>query len=327
MSDAQSQWYASGDTPAPQAYLEYVDAATNFQTIIFDVVISEDWPDQGTTVTEHNVEVGADVADHVRVKLATCELKIYSSNEPLSVASGLISYGVIPTTPTRTGVVLDVPTVRFTSSPQVLSFQAWDNPIALRELIGDTYRAIGGATGSRTGAAVGQTGGDLTTSLLLQAQAVPMIQAVDAQISTSSIQYDNITVQVDTWGTPTDFVARLHGLLLDLKNAATQFTVVGTKQAMSPMVIESLAFHRDKDTGSGEEITIGFKQVRIVTTDTVPNPTPFLPGGGGKAAANKGVQGPVPVTNESAAHDLVAKAAPVATAIGNAIISFFSGGS
>ena len=283
-----AQWYAVGDAPPPQAYLQYTDASNKTWTISFDVVISEDWPDQGTTVTEHPVEVGADVADHVRVKLATCELKVFSSNEPLYQSSG-----VAPQAPTPDRVSLYIPTVNISSAPQTLSFSAWNNPIELREYIGDTFRAIGGTPS-------GPSAGDSAQSLLAQAHAVPMAQTVDAGRN-AALAVETVSVQVGTWSEPVDFVRQLHDLLLEQKDAARTFTVVGTKQSMFPMVIESLSFHRDKDTGSGEEISIGFKQVRIVTTETVPNPTPFLPGNGGKKPVNHGGQNAQPVTSQSLA--------------------------
>jgi len=65
-----------------EAYLSYVDQTGNTKLIIFDAVLSEDWP-QGTTVTEHPVEQGANVTDHVRVTLVTCRLRVRVTNEPL----------------------------------------------------------------------------------------------------------------------------------------------------------------------------------------------------------------------------------------------------
>ena len=297
MSAPASQWYSVGEQPAPQAYLEYTDAAGTTYTISFDVVISEDWPDQGTTVTEQNVEQGANVADHVRVKLATCELKIFSSNEPIWKSSG-----VNPQAPGQDAVTLYVATTNVTAAPQTLNFQAWSNPSELRSLIANSFKGISGTTSGGAVSSAISAGGDYTQSQLAQAQAIPMAVTVDAGRTSSSV-LTTVTASVDVWPNEVDFVRQMHDLLLQLKNAATQFTVVGTKQSMSPMVIESLSFHRDKDTGSGEEITIGLKQVRIVTTQTVPapSPVPFLPAGGGKPAASHGARDPAPVTIQSVA--------------------------
>ncbi len=86
----------------------------------------------------------------------------------------------------------------------------------------------------------------------------------------------------------------MHALLVQLKDAATQFTIIGTKQTEPNMVIETLAFHRDKSTGTGQDCTIGFKQVRVVSSQTVALPQPHISAGGGLPTTPKGQQALVP---------------------------------
>jgi hypothetical protein len=104
-----------------------------------------------------------------------------------------------------------------------------------------------------------------------------------------------VVAQTQQWqaiatGGVTDFVEKTHALLVQLKNKAQLIDVFGSKQTEYSMVIEELVFHRGDDTGTGEEITIGLKKVRIVQTQTVAAPIPNLPAGGGKPPAKKGAQ-------------------------------------
>ena len=80
---------------------------------------------------------------------------------------------------------------------------------------------------------------------------------------------------------------------------------------MPNMAIEHLSFHRDADTGTGEEIEIGFKQILIVTTQTVAvQPISNLPGGGGKTPTALGAQGANPADKESALSWIVDNSGP-----------------
>jgi hypothetical protein len=77
-----------------------------------------------------------------------------------------------------------------------------------------------------------------------------------------------------------DFAARMVELLVGLKNKAQQFTVYGSKRVEVTMVIETMAQHRGppEDTGTGVEITIGLKKIRLVSTNTVAAPLPTFSG-------------------------------------------------
>ena len=282
-------WWASSGAPAPSAMLQYNDAVSVNNLLTFSVVESEEW-DEDAEVTEHPVEVGGNVADHVRVSLVKCTLKVFNSNEPIrkSVQLGNYSYQ-----PNRAALTLPIPVPTWTSQPLTLTYPTWDNPIMARALLQGAGGLVGGAVGGATGNLVGAAAGGILGGLVLAAKEVDVTQQTTAGLQPT----DRIppTFDVDQWAAVTDYVHEMHMLLVDLKNAAQQFTVLGSKRTLSPMVIESLSFSRTNHTGSGEEVTIGLKEVRIVSTKTVPLPVPNLPAGGGAPPASHGQQDPTPV--------------------------------
>ena len=73
--------------PLQKAYLQWTDTSGSSNLITFAVVTAEDW-DEGAQVTEHPVEQGPDVADHIRVELPKCRLRVFATNEPIDVAHG-----------------------------------------------------------------------------------------------------------------------------------------------------------------------------------------------------------------------------------------------
>ena len=75
-----------GGSPGVQPHLEWIDDTGAVNELWFDLVVDEDWPDEGADVTQHPVEVGADISDHVRVKLPTYQLTIRATNEPFTNA-------------------------------------------------------------------------------------------------------------------------------------------------------------------------------------------------------------------------------------------------
>ena len=291
-----SNWYATAENPAPSAYLQYVDTSGATNLLTFDLVKSEEW-EEGATITEHPVEVGADVSDHVRVKLPKVTLKIFSTNEPIAKSNSAQGN---PDQPTNGPLAINVPSVSWTASTATVSYPTWENQITARILATTAAGAIGSAVGGTTGGAIGALGGGLLASLAFAGQTVTVSQGTDAGLQPPVVP--TFVAQVDQWPNVTDYVAAMHALLVQLKNSAQKFTVVGTKQSEQNMVIEELAFSRSSDTGSGEEATITLKQVRVVLTDVVAAPIPNLPAGGGKPPANHGNQSTTPATSESFLH-------------------------
>ena len=320
--------------PLQKCYLQWTDASDALNTITFDVVVSEEW-DEGATVTEHPVESGPDVSDHIRVTLPTCRLRIFSTNEPLDVAAGdsvdkaspgQVNIPIPSVVYTRgTGVsvsdFLGIPNAGGpTQTGSIIAYPDWVNPITARALAISAAGAGAGAIAAATGngqnefagiaEAAAVIGAEALANLFLGAKSQTLYQMTDAGLLPVLNQPAQATVQV--WPAGVDYVYAIHQLLSSLKSAATLFTVVGTKEGPVPnMAIEHLSFHRDADTGTGEEIEIGFKQILIVTTQTVAvQPISNLPGGGGKTPTALGAQGANPADKESALSWIVDNSGP-----------------
>jgi hypothetical protein len=178
---------------------------------------------------------------------------------------------------------------------------------------------VGGSTGNQIGAAAGS----LAAAFLLQAQAQTDIQ--QNTLGLPNVLYPPLTFQTQQWPLKTNYVAALHAQLVTLKNAAQLFTVFGSFQTESNMAIESLTFTRSGDTGTGEDIAIGFKQITVVTTQTVAVPIASLAGGGGVPTVATGQQVPTPGSN-SVLVALIAQAKQAAAALANALSGAPAGG-
>lgn len=254
-------------SPGTQPYIQWIDDHGGKNNLFFDCVVSEDWPDEGTTVTEHPVEVGADIADHVRVKLPTYTLTVRATNEPFKNA------GPNQVQPTKGPQRLQVGFVHLVPASQTLTFQKWKNEILARALASAAGGAIGTAVGGTTGGVIGSVVGGVAASLLFPPEAVT--ESAAAQGLTFSSGQGAVTIEVAQYP-GVDYVQATHGLLVELKNQAVVFGIFGSKQSEPNMVIESLSFHRDAQTGTGEDLVIGFKQVRVVSTQTITLPVPHV---------------------------------------------------
>ena len=310
--------------PQPAAYLAWSTTAggSNNSYLAFDVVTSEEI-DEGTTITEHPVEVGPDVADHVRIALIKVTLKVRSTNEPIP----MMATPVVPTSGTLWGsgtsegvlmpVVVDITGPGAGAVVSSITIPTWVNNITARALLATAAGAIGGIAGGQTGGAIGALAGGLLGGLLFAPKEEDVTFSPSLPGSPVLSSY-SATGTVWQWPAGTDYVEATHQVLVDLKNGATVITFEGTKQSVPNMVIDTLSFSRSADTGSGEEITIGLKEVLIVTTQIVTAPIPFLPAGGGTPTVSKGSTGAPPPPAESAGHI-------IGGAIANGISSLASG--
>ena len=299
---------------APVAFLAYTPtgAPPGAPTlwVQFDCVTSEQWTEDAE-VTEHPVEEGADIADNVRVALPKCQLEVFTSNEPIQ-DNLFTQLQDLP-------LPLTVQTPSWVKPSGLLTVSGWKSNQGLRNLArslsGLGGSLIGGATlGGENGFLVGALAGVAAT--VIASEAIPGVE-VEGELVTDAglppyFPAPPLTAQtsqvVALVGGGEDFVEAMHSLLVSLKNSAQLFTVYGTKETCTNMVIESLAFSRSKDTGTGETCTIGLKQVRIVSTQVVAAPIAGLPAGGGVPPIKKGPQDPVPAATgaqASIAHKMV----------------------
>ena len=284
------------DGNLPQPVLVWVDAAGNVNNLAFDVVVNEEW-DEGAEVTAHPVETGEDVADHVRVALPTCKLTIRSTNEPLDVNNW--EQATTSQIPSKLRYPYWVP------GSGVINVPEWVNPIELRSLVGLGGGAVGSLAGS-TGNLVGAVAGLVAAQLLLPAYGQNTATPTTAGLSPDVPPSPGPQPTIQQWSGK-DFVEATHALLVQLKNSAQLLDFIGTKQVEFDMVIDTLTFSRNADTGTGEDVTLGLKKVRIVSTQTVAAPIPNLSGGGGLTPAPKGHQDPVaaPPAKQSTALQLL----------------------
>lgn len=319
------------------ASLEWIDASGVTHTFQFDLVVQEEWKNEAT-VTEYPVEVGANVADHVRVELPTCTLTIFATNEP-------IEQNQWATPKDLDSVSVDVPSPQWIPGDGIVTYTSWRNFIDVRSLaagilggvagslasgLGGASRGIQSAVGAVAGVAavagVSPIPGDVAENAaalqgsaigvfavdaaasLVPGQAVPKTALTSAGLTPPSAS-PPILATVQTWpgalAGGQDFVESTVAALLALLNAAQPIIVFGTKQTEEDMIITSVSHTRGADEGSGASITLGLKKIRIVTTSVVAAPIPALPRA--VTSVNKGSQNPTdaPAPVQTQAVDLV----------------------
>ncbi len=239
------------------AYLSWTDSAGALHTFFPDLVLSENWS-ENATVTEHPVEQGANVVDHVRVELVKCELALFATNEPVGANNF--------TNPELTAVVLeglDGPGQVIPSPPVA---DVWDANLALKGALLAAGGAIGGLAGGVVGNAIGAAAGALLGGLVTGKDTPTPVPTV-ITVTAAPTVIGQATVQ--TLSESQDFVQQTIELLEQLKSSAQLVTLNGSKQVVQNMVIESFTYVREAETGTGAEITLGLKEVRIVQTQTV----------------------------------------------------------
>jgi hypothetical protein len=252
------------------AYLAWTDASGTSQTFVFDVVTDEDW-DDGADVTEHPVERGANVSDNVRVRVSRCTLKVFATNEPIddNQFDQMVPVEVdinMPTLPTIPNVM------------GIINVPKWVDLLDLRSAIG----SLGGLLGSAIGGAAGNTGvGGAVGAIAASALAGVFLNGYEILVPTATTGGPSppppatvITAQTLAPSAPDDYVQRAINFLLNLKDGAQLLTVFGTKQFADNMVIDGITTHADSETGTGREIALSFREIRIVTTTTVAAPKP-----------------------------------------------------
>jgi hypothetical protein len=286
------------------AYFTWTDASGTEGTFYPDLVISEVW-ENNAQATEHPVEQGANVIDHVRVELVKCSLTIFATNEPIG-ANWLADPG-----PPQT-VALTGPESAGTGTYPVGSVEAnqWNANLALRGAFlaaGDLTASIvadsiGGVSGGLVGG-LGILGLGLLEGLLLGGSS----STVSVPVTAGSLPAPQVQggANVMFFDLTQDFVQATIQQLIYLKNTVQVCSVFGSKQQMPSMVIEGLSYTRSEDEGTGATIVINFKELRLVQTQTVNVPLPTVPSAASTVA--KGNQNPsdaTPAQQNSVAEEL-----------------------
>ena len=272
------------------AYLAWTDATGTPKTFYPDLVLSEEW-NNSATGTEHPVEQGANVIDHVRVELVKCKLVIFATNEP--VGDNTMGSPGSPQTVALTG---NAPSDTEGTYP-VGSVQAsvWDSNSTARGIAlaaGDlaataAAAAIGGIGGGLAGEAA-ILGAGVLEGMLLAGSAKH--QSVSVVAGSPPVEQASGTASVQLWGLTKDFVQWQIQQLLYLKTTCQIVSLIGSKQSMPTMFIENVSYTRSEEEGTGAEITLSLTEVRFVQTQVVTVPIPSVPSAASTVA--KGVQNP-----------------------------------
>ena len=239
------------------AYFVYGNSQT---PLYFDVVLTES-PSFPTEITEHVVEDGADITDHVRVGLKSVALEVFVTNEPLN---NLPQFGVDYSTsssgpfsiPSPSGQPLLIP------GQPLLQGKEWVTlPLGV-PIIGALYAHEG-----------------------------PTLIAPDVGLGPSAPVQVNPNIL--TFPTQFDAVQGTHDLLDKLRTDVQLISIYGTKAIYDNMVIEHFSMTRSSETGSGATFSIQLKEIRKVASAIVTLPTPAKPRGSPPIA--KGSQSTEPI--------------------------------
>ena len=223
------------------------------QSLTFDVVTNEH-PKFENQITDHVVEVGANVTDNVRVGLVSIDLDLFVSNEPIDTAEQYSSGGSLTNEKITTPDTGQVP-IAF-GGPLLLVPIWFSLPIGV----------------------------PLVASLISSALN-PVTVPIQAQAGTQANHGIQTGASVLTFPTAFDAVKQTHDQLEVLRTTAQLIQVVGTKGTYDNMEIESWDMERNPDTGSGATFTITLKQVRFVSTTTVAAPVSTKPAGAAAVSA------------------------------------------
>lgn len=255
------------------AYLHYEDPSGKNIAIAFDATMREQHS-SSSLITEHAVEDGANISDHMRPENDRLTLDIVVSNTPirtkkfndanpeLSDMEGSVGSFV------AANLFVSRPKRRLPGNPKLI------NPGTPKRSIKDLAP---GATAA--GVIAGNAGGPIAGIAVTGAVSVNVIPGTKAQWEAQpykpSEDPEGLDVRVLQFSTPFDRVKAVHNALLKLKNERITFTVVTSLRTYQDMGMESLSINRSADIGDAFEGTMELRQVRIVNSETVEITTPL----------------------------------------------------
>jgi hypothetical protein len=231
----------------------------------FDAVTNEA-PEMTAKATESPVEEGANVSDHVQDELDTITLEVFVTNQPIKDVNGV--YG------------LDDSFIEF------LSLNATEPIIAGQKLDVPTYRPFPVTPG-----ALLQTIGNAITDLLGDDKVAQLY----GQTQPKRIE---APAQLQRWPTKFNAITDVVGLLIDWKKRGVIGKVILPWKTFDSVVIERIAPVRNASIGDAAQVSLSFKEIRLVESKLVTAPVPTEPKG--KTQVAKGRQ-PVSIVREPAA--------------------------
>ncbi len=240
------------------------DSAGLFGELHFHLVKSEHH-ERTAVITEHSVETGVAVADHVRPNVDKLKLVVHMSQVP--IGSPDFQQAIVTLPLDKTGVVASSGDSAVPPYPQ--ADQVFTIIQALRGIV--------------------------QTSVQPQTSTTP-------PGPTSQPTSLSVTVQAVPNGGEIDYVDTTYKTLTALRNMAMLLTVHTPRAQYKNMIIESIEMDRDSATGTGADFTLEFRQIRIVSSLVVDAPQPKAVAS--KPSADVGKKDPKPATGdtESALH-------------------------
>jgi len=237
------------------AYLSWTDTSQlaaaglpNFAEMHFDAVLSEEH-EHASEVTEHTVEQGAAVVDHVRPLARRVTLEVFVSNTPIGSPDAQrapIQFAVaLPKDATQPSLgTITVP------QPHQDGFLAF--------LQGGSSQIIGGVLN-----AAGLTTGNVTS--------------YTPQTALPGPYQDNVNLNVDQFIGAADYPLQTFNNLEVLRTSATLLNINTPKAYYTNMVLESVKMSRNPKTGTGANFTLMFREIRFVNSSVVAAPQPSVP--------------------------------------------------
>lgn len=234
----------------------------------FDATVRELHTSQ-LTVTEHPVEKGVNVSDHVRKELARLTVEVMVTNHPLR-QPGTNMGGV-------TGSV----------RPLDLSFRAQE----------ETRQQLSVTFPTKTELPIGIP---LVGAVLGSTGLLDSTDTVTVQTRTTVDAPDGATAQTMQFDGPFDRVRTMFEELQGLQDSATLVTCHTTVKEYENMILANLTAPREVKDGGSIHFTFDLKEVRFVTSKTVKAPLDKK-----KAATkeNLGAKPTTPIVRESLLHN------------------------
>lgn len=225
----------------------------------FDATLAETH-DSASDITQHPIEDGSVVTDHVRPRQDLLSLNVFISNHPLSLQLSHVDardaledfpQGFLLPEGSRQPVQLAVPQTSRRSGPASLISPA-SNGFFERVALPDLPLVTGGGAAAQF-VVPGQW----------QAQDVVQAQPEVQEISTSQFSEGF------------DRVRQMYEQFLLLQRTGQLLTVVTRIREYENMVIESMSSPRDSSNANSLAISVSFRQVRIVQSQNVEVPEPL----------------------------------------------------
>ena len=259
--------------------LSFTRASGEAAFIVADACVAENHVEIGT-LSEHPVDEGANISDHVRHEAPSLSVDLVFSNTPVNLGPDSYYDGAIGAVSTAQFEV-SRPLVRRRSGDPVLSDPGQEST-TVRDASGPAANLLN---------FVPQTGRNPISTALNYAVNVkvpgrrPTWRPQPEE--TQSIVEQFSTLQFDR---DFDRVGAIYKELLEIKNKATLVKAETSLRVYENMVILGINPTRDSQSGNILKVTVDLKQARIASSKTVQVTKPLQTRG--NKTKNKGVQPP-----------------------------------